>query len=160
MLFRSILPKRNLFAPSLSQKREEEVLQGANTGSHTHRQVSLNDYLDAIEASKAPGGVGPLGGVSPRLRSSFPTDTRLSAMLHIDSDEDEEAEPHVDLLQPGRKAVAQTGLANGVQACGGSPVVSEQGQQGRDGRQVPVRRAGAGGQIGRASCRERVSSPV
>ncbi|XP_062303719.1 E3 ubiquitin-protein ligase HECW2 isoform X1 [Osmerus eperlanus] len=113
---------------------EEEVLEGANTGSHTHRQVSLNDYLDAIEASKAPGGVGPLGGASPRLRSSFPTDTRLSAMLHIDSDEDEEAEPHVDRSQPGRKAVAQTGLANGVQACGGSPVVSEQGQQGREGQ--------------------------
>ncbi|KAG5833557.1 hypothetical protein ANANG_G00277150, partial [Anguilla anguilla] len=32
----------------------------------------------------------PLGAASPKLRSSFPTDTRLSAMLHIDSDEDEE----------------------------------------------------------------------
>ncbi|XP_062383384.1 E3 ubiquitin-protein ligase HECW2 [Sardina pilchardus] len=58
-------------------------------GGHTHRQVSLNDYLDAIEAPKGPGE-RPLGAASPKLRSSFPTDTRLNAMLHIDSDEDEE----------------------------------------------------------------------
>ncbi|XP_059183992.1 E3 ubiquitin-protein ligase HECW2 [Centropristis striata] len=56
-------------------------------GGHTHRQVSLNDYLDAIEAPRSPGD-RPLMG--PKLRSSFPTDTRLNAMLHIDSDEDEE----------------------------------------------------------------------
>ncbi|XP_056627807.1 E3 ubiquitin-protein ligase HECW2 isoform X2 [Triplophysa dalaica] len=56
---------------------------------HTHRQSSLNDYLDAIEAPKGPGD-RPLGAASPKLRSSFPTDTRLNAMLHIDSDEDEE----------------------------------------------------------------------
>uniref|UniRef100_A0A8K9Y5N2 HECT-type E3 ubiquitin transferase n=1 Tax=Oncorhynchus mykiss TaxID=8022 RepID=A0A8K9Y5N2_ONCMY len=61
-------------------------------GGHTHRQVSLNDYLDAIEAPKGPGE-RPLGATSPKLRSSFPTNTRLSAMLHIDSDEDEEAGP-------------------------------------------------------------------
>ncbi|XP_073722336.1 E3 ubiquitin-protein ligase HECW2 [Misgurnus anguillicaudatus] len=59
------------------------------TQSHAHRQVSLNDYLDAIEAPKGPGD-RPLGAASPKLRSSFPTDTRLNAMLHIDSDEDEE----------------------------------------------------------------------
>lgn len=57
--------------------------------AHTHRQASLNDYLDAIEAPKGPGD-RPLGAASPKLRSSFPTDTRLNAMLHIDSDEDEE----------------------------------------------------------------------
>ncbi|KAA0722614.1 E3 ubiquitin-protein ligase HECW2 [Triplophysa tibetana] len=56
---------------------------------HTHRQSSLNDYLDAIETPKGPGD-RPLGAASPKLRSSFPTDTRLNAMLHIDSDEDEE----------------------------------------------------------------------
>ncbi|XP_075905527.1 E3 ubiquitin-protein ligase HECW2 isoform X2 [Nelusetta ayraudi] len=56
-------------------------------GGHTHRQVSLNDYLDALEAPRGPGGA------LPKLRSSFPTDTRLNAMLHIDSDEDEEAAP-------------------------------------------------------------------
>ncbi|KAJ8252809.1 hypothetical protein GJAV_G00205860 [Gymnothorax javanicus] len=63
--------------------------EGGAPGPHTHRQVSLNDYLDAIEAPKGPGE-RPLGAASPKLRSSFPTDTRLSAMLHIDSDEDEE----------------------------------------------------------------------
>ncbi|XP_028820916.1 E3 ubiquitin-protein ligase HECW2-like, partial [Denticeps clupeoides] len=56
---------------------------------HAQCQVSLNDYLDAIEAPRGPGE-RPLGAASPKLRSSFPTDTRLNAMLHIDSDEDEE----------------------------------------------------------------------
>lgn len=58
----------------------------------SHRQLlqrSLADSLDAIEAPKGPGE-RPLGAASPRLRSSFPTHTRLSAMLHIDSDEDED----------------------------------------------------------------------
>lgn len=67
---------------------------------HTQRQTSLNDYLDTIEAPNGPGD-RPLGAASPKLRSSFPTDTRLNTMLHIDSDEDEEA--HVSL-----------GMANGV----------------------------------------------
>ncbi|KAK1876721.1 E3 ubiquitin-protein ligase HECW2 [Dissostichus eleginoides] len=49
-------------------------------GGHTHRQVSLNDYLDAIEAPTSPGEQPP-AGPSPKLRSSFPTDTRLNAML-------------------------------------------------------------------------------
>uniref|UniRef100_A0A3B4B0M4 HECT-type E3 ubiquitin transferase n=1 Tax=Periophthalmus magnuspinnatus TaxID=409849 RepID=A0A3B4B0M4_9GOBI len=60
-------------------------------GRHTHRQVSLNDYLDALEAQRNAQeriAMGP----SPKLRSSFPTDTRLNAMLHIDSDEEEEEE--------------------------------------------------------------------
>ncbi|KAM6984945.1 E3 ubiquitin-protein ligase HECW2 [Aplochiton taeniatus] len=52
-------------------------------------QHSFSDSMDAIEAPKGPGE-RPLGAASPRLRSSFPTHTRLSAMLHIDSDEDEE----------------------------------------------------------------------
>ncbi|XP_047432498.1 E3 ubiquitin-protein ligase HECW2 [Mugil cephalus] len=68
----------------------EELLPLA-LGSHTHRQVSLNDYLDAIEAPRSPGD-RPLVGPLPKLRSSFPTDTRLNAMLHIDSDEDEETD--------------------------------------------------------------------
>lgn len=57
--------------------------------SHTHRQVSLNDYLDALEEARNSGD-RPMAGPLPKLRSSFPTDTRLNAMLHIDSDEDEE----------------------------------------------------------------------
>lgn len=70
------------------QMGEEDLLPLA-LGSHTHRQVSLNDYLDAIESPRSPGD-RPLAGPLPKLRSSFPTDTRLNAMLHIDSDEDEE----------------------------------------------------------------------
>lgn len=68
-------------------------------GGHTHRQVSLNDYLDAIEAPKGPGE-RPLGAASPKLRSSFPTDTRLNAMLHIDSDEDEDRSTANDTTPP------------------------------------------------------------
>ncbi|XP_061641493.1 E3 ubiquitin-protein ligase HECW2 isoform X2 [Phyllopteryx taeniolatus] len=68
---------------------QEDTIQVA-AGGHTHRQVSLNDYLDAIEASGSPAERLP-AGPSPRLRSSFPTDTRLNAMLHIDSDEDDES---------------------------------------------------------------------
>lgn len=56
---------------------------------HTHRQISLNDYLDGVEAPKDPEE-RPHVVSSPKLRSSFPTDTRLNAMLHIDSDEDED----------------------------------------------------------------------
>lgn len=52
-------------------------------------QRSFSEQLDAIEAPKGPGD-RPFGAASPKLRSSFPTHTRLSAMLHIDSDEDEE----------------------------------------------------------------------
>lgn len=57
--------------------------------SHAHRQVSLNDYLDALEVARNSGD-RPAAGPLPKLRSSFPTDTRLNAMLHIDSDEDDE----------------------------------------------------------------------
>ncbi|XP_077393047.1 E3 ubiquitin-protein ligase HECW2 [Festucalex cinctus] len=56
---------------------------------HELLQRSLSEGLDAIEAPKGPGE-RPLGAASPKLRSSFPTHTRLSAMLHIDSDEDDE----------------------------------------------------------------------
>ncbi|MBN3321502.1 HECW2 ligase, partial [Atractosteus spatula] len=80
------------------QEEDETTREGVEGGAeggfqlrctHALRQESLNDYLDAIEAPKGPGE-RPLGAASPKLRSSFPTDTRLSAMLHIDSDEDEE----------------------------------------------------------------------
>uniref|UniRef100_A0A6Q2YRZ2 HECT-type E3 ubiquitin transferase n=1 Tax=Esox lucius TaxID=8010 RepID=A0A6Q2YRZ2_ESOLU len=59
-------------------------------------QRSLSEGLDAIEAPKGPGD-RPLGAASPKLRSSFPTHTRLSAMLHIDSDEDEERSGPTDI---------------------------------------------------------------
>ncbi|XP_061923801.1 E3 ubiquitin-protein ligase HECW2 isoform X3 [Entelurus aequoreus] len=51
--------------------------------------MSLSEGLDAIEVPKRPGE-RPLGAASPKLRSSFPTHSRLSGMLHIDSDEDED----------------------------------------------------------------------
>uniref|UniRef100_A0A3B4YGB5 HECT-type E3 ubiquitin transferase n=1 Tax=Seriola lalandi dorsalis TaxID=1841481 RepID=A0A3B4YGB5_SERLL len=56
---------------------------------HEMLQRSFSEGLDAIEAPKGPGE-RPLGAASPKLRSSFPTNTRLSSMLHIDSDEDED----------------------------------------------------------------------
>ncbi|XP_036418733.1 LOW QUALITY PROTEIN: E3 ubiquitin-protein ligase HECW2 [Colossoma macropomum] len=105
---------------------EERILGTATPDSaegavgHTQRQVSLNDYLDAIESPKGPGD-RPLGAASPKLRSSFPTDTRLNAMLHIDSDEDEEG--HSSQEAP---------LTNGVQAAGGQGT-SEQEQKGAEG---------------------------
>lgn len=64
---------------------------------HELLQRSLADSLDAIEAPKGPGE-RPLGAASPKLRSSFPTHTRLSAMLHIDSDEDEDRSGANDII--------------------------------------------------------------
>ncbi|KFV42503.1 E3 ubiquitin-protein ligase HECW2, partial [Tyto alba] len=99
---------------------QDELTSGASRSSPTRgRQDSLNDYLDAIEHNNHPRpgtsacGERPCGaprpgtsacgerprGASPKLRSSFPTDTRLNAMLHIDSDE-EEHELHQDLGFP------------------------------------------------------------
>ncbi|OXB71488.1 UNVERIFIED_CONTAM: hypothetical protein H355_004790 [Colinus virginianus] len=84
---------------------QDELTSGASRSSPTRgRQDSLNDYLDAIEHSNHPRpGTSACGerprGASPKLRSSFPTDTRLNAMLHIDSDE-EEHELHQDLGFP------------------------------------------------------------
>lgn len=80
---------------------ETDCNEAARTSSRTspirNRQDSLNDYLDALEQNNnnakscATASVPcdrPLGA-SPKLRSSFPTDTRLNAMLHIDSDEED-----------------------------------------------------------------------
>lgn len=84
---------------------QDELTSSASRSSPTRgRQDSLNDYLDAIEHNNHPRpGTSACGerprGASPKLRSSFPTDTRLNAMLHIDSDE-EEHELHQDLGFP------------------------------------------------------------
>ncbi|XP_071002576.1 E3 ubiquitin-protein ligase HECW2-like isoform X1 [Oncorhynchus clarkii lewisi] len=113
---------------------ELDVLGLAIPGGHTHRQVSLNDYLDAIEAPKGPGE-RPLGATSPKLRSSFPTNTRLSAMLHIDSDEDEEAGPSRDHPPHDRKPLLP--LANGVQAGVGKGAASQDlGKQEKEGTEA------------------------
>lgn len=68
---------------------ETRFVEPESLSGHEMLQRSLSEGLDAIEAPKGPGE-RPLGAASPKLRSSFPTHTRLSSMLHIDSDEDEE----------------------------------------------------------------------
>uniref|UniRef100_A0A3Q4MZV8 HECT-type E3 ubiquitin transferase n=1 Tax=Neolamprologus brichardi TaxID=32507 RepID=A0A3Q4MZV8_NEOBR len=68
---------------------EGRFMDTESVAGHEMLQGSFSESLDAIEAPKGPGE-RPLGAASPKLRSSFPTHTRLSAMLHIDSDEDEE----------------------------------------------------------------------
>lgn len=62
-------------------------------------QRTFSEQLDAIEAPKGPGE-RPMGAASPKLSSSFPTHTRLSDILHIDSDEDEERSTGIDPIPP------------------------------------------------------------
>lgn len=69
-------------------------------------QGSFSEQLDAIEAPKGPGD-RPFGAASPKLRSSFPTHTRLSAMLHIDSDEDEERSGATEITFNGASKTQQ-----------------------------------------------------
>ncbi|XP_034550466.1 E3 ubiquitin-protein ligase HECW2 isoform X2 [Notolabrus celidotus] len=68
---------------------EARYVDAESLSGHETLHRSLIEGLDAIEAPKGPGE-RPMGAASPRLRSSFPTNTRLSSMLHIDSDEDDE----------------------------------------------------------------------
>lgn len=74
---------------------EDLISTSSRTSPPRGRQDSLNDYLDAIEHNgpSRPGAATSSSerpiGASPKLRSSFPTDTRLNAMLHIDSDEED-----------------------------------------------------------------------
>ena len=79
----------------------EAMFVGGAEGLSGHERLlrSLSEGLDAIEAPKGPGE-RPLGAASPQLRSSFPTHTRLSAMLHIDSDEDDERSSGAQDLTP------------------------------------------------------------
>lgn len=117
------------------QMGEEDLLPVA-MGGHTHRQVSLNDYLDAIEAPRSPGD-RPVVGPSPKLRSSFPTDTRLNAMLHIDSDEDEET----GVQQKEQSQEARTQQSTDLQRIS-TTSESQQGGEGPKGE--PQGQAGAG----------------
>uniref|UniRef100_A0A8C5CT97 HECT-type E3 ubiquitin transferase n=1 Tax=Gadus morhua TaxID=8049 RepID=A0A8C5CT97_GADMO len=89
--FRRHAPVQTRFGRStlISEKKRELRLN----------MLSLSEGLDAIEAPKGPGE-RPLGAASPQLRSSFPTHTRLSAMLHIDSDEDDERSSGAQDLTP------------------------------------------------------------
>lgn len=107
-----------------SEPDEERNLRSiVIVSGHTQRQTSLNDYLDTIEAPNGPGE-RPLGAASPKLRSSFPTDTRLNAMLHIDSDEDEEAHISQGLVN-GVLSVREQREATKTEG-EGTPTVSEE----------------------------------
>ncbi|XP_025065734.1 E3 ubiquitin-protein ligase HECW2 [Alligator sinensis] len=96
------IPKHHFRTSTALETDQEELTSSTSRSSPIRgRQDSLNDYLDAIEHSSHPrpgtsGGSERSLGASPKLRSSFPTDTRLNAMLHIDSDE-EEHELHQDM---------------------------------------------------------------
>lgn len=131
-----------------------EDLHPAALRGHTHRQVSLNDYLDGLEA---PAGLGdrPSVGPLPKLRSSFPTDTRLSAMLHIDSDEEEDQAGQDTVGQPqhssprsGPESEAEAGSL-AASHCQTDPEQAEtrggthEGEHGSEQAQPPVQAAGA-----------------
>ncbi|CAL1598403.1 unnamed protein product [Knipowitschia caucasica] len=93
------------------QGRDNGAAAAVEAGSrHTHRQVSLNDYLDALEAQRSAQERSLLGP-SPKLRSSFPTDTRLNAMLHIDSDEEEESGEQSTEQSQGSTSQQENGAA-------------------------------------------------
>nr|XP_008115479.1 PREDICTED: E3 ubiquitin-protein ligase HECW2 isoform X1 [Anolis carolinensis]XP_008115480.1 PREDICTED: E3 ubiquitin-protein ligase HECW2 isoform X1 [Anolis carolinensis] len=88
--------QRHSLRTSVTLETDPEDLTSVASGSLAPRgrQDSLNDYLDAIDQSNhSRSGTSTCNertiGASPKLRSSFPTDTRLNAMLHIDSDEEE-----------------------------------------------------------------------
>ncbi|KAI4574859.1 hypothetical protein MJG53_002801 [Ovis ammon polii x Ovis aries] len=88
-------PKHSLRTSSTLEIDTEELTStSSRTSPPRGRQDSLNDYLDAIEHNgHSRSGAAACSersvGASPKLRSSFPTDTRLNAMLHIDSDEED-----------------------------------------------------------------------
>nr|XP_025956983.1 E3 ubiquitin-protein ligase HECW2 isoform X2 [Dromaius novaehollandiae] len=133
------IPKHPLRTSTTLETDQDELTSTASRSSPTRgRQDSLNDYLDAIEHNNHPRpgtsacGERPLGA-SPKLRSSFPTDTRLNAMLHIDSDE-EEHELHQDLgfpssLEDDGGLVMLNGSTRSVER-NGSSYLSDQVRQG------------------------------
>ncbi|XP_016289237.1 E3 ubiquitin-protein ligase HECW2 isoform X2 [Monodelphis domestica] len=88
-------PKHSFRTSSTMEIDPEDITSSSSrTSPPRGRQDSLNDYLDAIEHNghSRPGTSACAErslGASPKLRSSFPTDTRLNAMLHIDSDEED-----------------------------------------------------------------------
>lgn len=117
---------------------------------HTQRQTSLNDYLDTIEAPNGPGD-RPLGAASPKLRSSFPTDTRLNTMLHIDSDEDEES--HISQGMANGVASEQEQREGSKTEGEGSPTASEDATASQSGSSTAKTQNGGaeGGQEGAAA---------
>eukprot|EP00071_Canis_lupus_P037150 XP_022270707.1 E3 ubiquitin-protein ligase HECW2 [Canis lupus familiaris] len=129
-------PKRALRTSSTLDMDSEDLSSAASRASPPRgRQDSLNDYLDAIERAAACPDRSL--GASPKLRSSFPTDTRLNAMLHIDSDE-EEHEFQQGLGYPGSPEEDEEG--GGLVMAGSAPAgrTPQAGPQGS-----PADRAGA-----------------
>uniref|UniRef100_A0A3B4H239 HECT-type E3 ubiquitin transferase n=1 Tax=Pundamilia nyererei TaxID=303518 RepID=A0A3B4H239_9CICH len=122
-------------------------------GSFTQRQVSLNDYLDSLEGPRSIGD-RPAAGPLPKLSSSFPTDTRLSAMLHIDSDEDEEgAGQHWDQsLEAKTQQNTNSATPESPQGSSGSKGESQGSSAGAQcGANTAGPEAGAGAQEGAAA---------
>ncbi|XP_041056750.1 E3 ubiquitin-protein ligase HECW2-like isoform X1 [Carcharodon carcharias] len=118
---------------------EPSVTRPSPARHSTYRQESLNDYLDTVdsnESTKPSLAEAHLHqvGASPKLRSSFPTDTRLNAMLHIDSDE-EDHDLHQELAY-GFQLVRES-EENGIQFnCPSGDVGNEDNQQNRNGGQL------------------------
>uniref|UniRef100_A0A7N6F8W7 HECT-type E3 ubiquitin transferase n=1 Tax=Anabas testudineus TaxID=64144 RepID=A0A7N6F8W7_ANATE len=145
---------------------ETRFVEPESLSGHEMLQRSLSEGLDAIEAPKGPGE-RPLGAASPKLRSSFPTHTRLSAMLHIDSDEDEERSGAADvtpvLLSPllmngeppdvSAEEGAETAIDPGGHVISGTPPTN-QAVDDEGGGQAAVTEAG--GDAPAASAQEEV----
>uniref|UniRef100_A0A671K645 HECT-type E3 ubiquitin transferase n=1 Tax=Sinocyclocheilus anshuiensis TaxID=1608454 RepID=A0A671K645_9TELE len=93
--------------PSPDTEMYGTILDDEAPSSPDPLQGSFSEQLDATDAPNGPGD-RPFGAASPKLRSSFPTHTRLSAMLHIDSDEDEERSAATEATPPTFNGASRT----------------------------------------------------
>ncbi|XP_036277318.2 E3 ubiquitin-protein ligase HECW2 isoform X2 [Pipistrellus kuhlii] len=122
-------PKHSLRTSSALDGDAEDLTSMSSRSSPPRgRQASLHDYLDAgghdgpARPGPAPGAAAERpAGASPKLRSSFPTDTRLSAMLHIDSDEEDHE------LPPGLGSPSSPEDEGGLIMFGGPPRTDDAG---------------------------------
>ncbi|XP_067891771.1 E3 ubiquitin-protein ligase HECW2 isoform X2 [Heterodontus francisci] len=125
---------------------EPSVTRPSLARRSTYRQESLNDYLDTVdgnESTKSSLAEAHLHHVaaSPKLRSSFPTDTRLNAMLHIDSDE-EDHDVYQELACGFQ--LARESEENGIQFNCASGIIGSEyldSQQDRNGSQHDFRQS-------------------
>ncbi|XP_072435058.1 E3 ubiquitin-protein ligase HECW2 [Chiloscyllium punctatum] len=124
---------------------EPSVTRPSPARRSTYRQESLNDYLDTVDNENAKSSLAEAHlhqvGASPKLRSSFPTDTRLNAMLHIDSDE-EDHDVHQEL--PCGFQLPRESEENGIQfKCPSVEIGDEdlESQQNRNGGQSLLRQS-------------------
>ncbi|XP_052461978.1 E3 ubiquitin-protein ligase HECW2 [Carassius gibelio] len=84
--------------PSPDTEMHGTTLDNEAPSSPDPLQGSFSEQLDATDASEGPGD----------LRSSFPTHSSLSAMLHIDSDEDEERTAATEATSPTVNGASRT----------------------------------------------------